>query len=160
MQSVASGRYRSTSALHGHMNKHLRKLDEIARALPGAECSVSGTHATFRVKRRPFAYFLDDHHGDGVVSVCARTELGENEELARREPRRFYLPAHIGKRGWVAIRLDVGRVDWSEVANLIELSYRLSSGAKSNPSVLARRKQLPKAVPTPARRKTTRSGGR
>jgi predicted DNA-binding protein (MmcQ/YjbR family) len=141
------------------MNKHFKKLDEIARAWPGAECSVSGTHATFRVKGRPFAYFLDDHHGDGIVSVCTKTELGENEELARREPGRFYLPAHIGKRGWVAVRLDVGRIRWSEVATLIERSYRLSSGAKSSSSVSARRTNRPKAGPTPASRKTTRYAG-
>lgn len=127
------------------MNARLEKLTAITRDWPGAERTTSGTHATFRVKGRPFAYFLDDHHGDGIVSVCARTELGENEELARREPKRFYLPAYIGKRGWVALRLDVGRVNWSEVTDLIERSYRLVSGPKSGRSASPPKKTLPTA---------------
>jgi len=35
------------------------------------------------------------------------------------------LPAYIGPRGWVALRLDRGEVDWSEVAEVVTGSYRL-----------------------------------
>jgi hypothetical protein len=38
---------------------------------------------------------------------------------------RFFLPAYIVPRGWFGLRLDRGPVDWSEVANVVELSYRL-----------------------------------
>jgi len=40
-------------------------------------------------------------------------------------PARFYLPAYIGPRGWIALRLDTGKVDWDEVAELVMGSYRL-----------------------------------
>jgi phosphoribosylglycinamide formyltransferase-1 len=94
--------------------------------LPGAEQALSGSHATFRVRGKVFAYFLDDHHGDGIVSVCVKSELGENVDRARRDPERYYLPAHIGPRGWFGVRLERG-VDWREVANVVARSYRLTA---------------------------------
>jgi phosphoribosylglycinamide formyltransferase-1 len=50
---------------------------------------------------------------------------GDNKALAEAQPRRFYLPAYIGPRGWVALRLDVGKVDWDEVRELLLSSYAL-----------------------------------
>ena len=63
-------------------------------------CTNSGRHATFRVRKKVFAYFLDDHHGDGVTSRCWKAALGENEELAAAAPKRFDIPAYIGALGW------------------------------------------------------------
>jgi predicted DNA-binding protein (MmcQ/YjbR family) len=83
----------------------------------------SGSHATFRVRKKVFAYFLDNHHGDGIVSVCVKTELGENRDLARADPKTFYLPAYIGARGWVGYRLDQGSMDWNDVAAIVKSSY-------------------------------------
>jgi predicted DNA-binding protein (MmcQ/YjbR family) len=101
----------------------LQKLTTICLALPEASCDRSGSHATFRVRRKVFAYFLDNHHGDGIVSVCVKTSLGENQDLARHEPRKFYLPAYIGPRGWVGLRLDQGRVNWNEVKEFVTSSF-------------------------------------
>jgi predicted DNA-binding protein (MmcQ/YjbR family) len=90
-------------------------VSEVCLALPGAERRLSGSHATFLVRKKVFAYFLDDHHGDGIV------------DRARRDPKRYYLPAYIGPRGWFGLRLDRGRVDWREVASVVERSYRLTA---------------------------------
>ncbi len=40
------------------------------------------------------------------------------------------MPAYIGPRGWVALRLDIPGVDWNEVAELIRGSYRLVAPQK------------------------------
>ncbi len=77
-----------------------------------------GEHADFRVRGKVFAYFLNDHHGDGIVSVCFKAAKGENEIRVREDPRRCYLPAYIGPRGWFGLRLDVGAVNWAEVDHL------------------------------------------
>ena len=103
------------------------KVTEICLALPSAEHSAGAEHVTYKVRGKVFAYFLDNHHGDGVVSVCVKSELGENQDRARRDPERYYLPAHIGARGWFGLRLDRGRVDWREVANVVQRSYRLTA---------------------------------
>ena len=107
--------------------KALRRVTDLCLAFPAAECTRSGDHATYRVRGKVFAYFLDDHHGDGIVSVCVKSELGENTDRARLEPERFYLPAYIGPRGWFGMRLDRGRVAWREVEEIVEQSYRLSA---------------------------------
>jgi len=103
------------------------RVTAICRALPGATHTDHGDHSIYRVRRKVFAYYLDDHHGDGIVCVCVKSELGENVDRARREPERFYLPAHIGSRGWFGLRLDRGRVSWAEVAEVIERSFRLTA---------------------------------
>ncbi|HEX4038974.1 MAG TPA: MmcQ/YjbR family DNA-binding protein [Acidobacteriaceae bacterium] len=82
-----------------------------------------GDHAAFTVRKKTFAYFLNNHHGDGIVSICARVFPGENRRLIAAHPRKFYLPAYIGPRGWVALRLDRGKVDWNEVRDLLTASY-------------------------------------
>ncbi|MGZ8831395.1 MAG: MmcQ/YjbR family DNA-binding protein, partial [Thermoanaerobaculia bacterium] len=102
----------------------LRKVSDICLTLPEASVEHSSSHATFRVRKKVFAYFLDDHHGDGIVSVCVKTRLGENQDLAKQDPVRFYLPAYIGPRGWVGLRLDVAPIRWNEVKELVRSSYR------------------------------------
>lgn len=108
-------------------NKKRERVTAICAALPGADRVDKGDHTIYRVRGKVFAYFLDNHHGDGIVSVCVKSELGENLDRARREPDRFYLPAYIGPRGWFGLRLDRGRVDWREVAEVVERSFRLTA---------------------------------
>jgi phosphoribosylglycinamide formyltransferase-1 len=106
-------------------NPRLAQLTKIALALPEATRQVYGSHARFLVRKKTFAYFLDNHHGDGIVAVTGKVLAGENKALAEAQPRRFYLPAYIASKGWVALRLDVGKVDWDEVKELLLGSYVL-----------------------------------
>jgi len=103
----------------------LSRLIEIALALPAAKHEMKGSHAQFTVGKKTFAYFLDDHHGDGIVAVACKVLPGDNKALAKAQAGRFYLPAYIASRGWVALRLDVGKVDWDEVKDLLRGSYSM-----------------------------------
>ncbi|HZD51298.1 MAG TPA: MmcQ/YjbR family DNA-binding protein [Silvibacterium sp.] len=103
----------------------LTRISEIALTLPEATRQIYGSHAQFLVRKKTFAYFLDNHHGDGIVAVTCKVMPGENEALVKAQPRRFYLPAYLASRGWVALRLDVGKVDWGEVRDLLLSSYVL-----------------------------------
>ena len=116
----------------------LKKLSQICLALPETVRRDSGDHADFRVRGKVFAYFLNNHHGDGIVAVCCKAALGENVDRASREPQRFYLPAYIGPRGWFGLRLDGAGIDWSEVRNLVELSYGLVAPKRLAKSVETR----------------------
>lgn len=111
-------------------DKRLTQVTEIALALPDATRKVHGSHAQFLVRRKTFAYFLDNHHGDGIVSVTCKVMAGDNTALVEAQPRRFYLPAYIGPKGWIALRLDVGKVDWGEVRELLLTSYSLVAPKK------------------------------
>ena len=113
--------------LRAREDPRLERLTAICLALPEAARARRGDHADFRVRKKVFAYFLDNHHGDGIVSLCVKSALGENVDRAVREPQRFYLPAYIGARGWFGMRLDRGRIHWHEVENVVKCSYRLAA---------------------------------
>ena len=112
-------------AKHPADDPRLAKLTKLCLALPEATRRDAGDHAGFMVRKKVFAYYLNDHHGDGKVALCAKLALGENADRVAADPARFYLPAYIGPRGWVALRLDMGAVDWDEAAELLHESYRL-----------------------------------
>jgi predicted DNA-binding protein (MmcQ/YjbR family) len=106
-------------------DRRLARLSKICLALPEATRTDMGRHAAFLVRKKIFAYFMNDHHGDGIVSVACKALPGENASLAAAQRDRFYLPSYIGPRGWVALRLDRGKTDWQEVSELVAVSYRL-----------------------------------
>jgi hypothetical protein len=106
-------------------DRRLAKLTKICLALPEAAREICGRHAGFSVRKKTFAWFLYDHHGDGIVAVSCRVFPGENNALVAAQPKRFYLPAYMAHRGWVALRLDTGDIDWEEVGELVRVSYIL-----------------------------------
>src|SRR5262249_34049761 len=103
----------------------LARLTKICLKLPEVSRNPCGRHAAFQAGKKTFAWFLDDHHGDGIVSVCAKVLPGDNARLIAANPEHFYMPAYMGPRGWVGLRLDAGSIDWEEVAELVGTSYRL-----------------------------------
>jgi hypothetical protein len=103
----------------------LARLTEIALSLPETKRQIYGSHAQFLVRKRTFAYFLDNHHGDGIVAVTCKVLPGDNKALAEAQPARFYLPDYLASKSWVALRLDRGKVDWAEVRELLSGSYAL-----------------------------------
>ena len=103
----------------------LERLAGVCLALPEATREDSGRHAAFRVRGRTFAYWLDDHHGDGIVGLVCKARWGEADALVAAQPERFYTPAYVGPRGWVGLRLDGGEVDWTDVTDLVTESYLL-----------------------------------
>ena len=112
-------------------DQRLERVTKICRALPEASFELAGRHASStQVRKKTFAYFLKDHHGDGIISVCCKVLPGDNAALIAAQPKKFYMPAYIGPRGWVALRLDIPGVDWKEVTELIRGSYRLVAPQK------------------------------
>ncbi|HTA41419.1 MAG TPA: MmcQ/YjbR family DNA-binding protein [Bryobacteraceae bacterium] len=105
----------------------LDRLSAICFELPEAQCERRGDHASFMVRKKIFAYYLSNHHGDGIVSICAKVLPGDNGSLIAADPSKFYSPAYIGPRGWVGLRLDVGKIDWEEVSELVTGSYILTA---------------------------------
>jgi len=102
----------------------LIRLTKICLALPEATREIMGKHAGFKVRKKTLTYFLDDHHGDGIVCVTCKVMPGDNVALSKSNPERYVVPAYVGPKGWVALRLDVGEIDWEEVSELVADSYR------------------------------------
>jgi predicted DNA-binding protein (MmcQ/YjbR family) len=95
------------------------------------------SHASFRVAKKVFAYYLNNHHGDGIVSVCCKVLPADNERLIASNPKKFFMPAYIGPRGWVGLRLDRPAVDWTEVKELVLGSYA-QTAPKKRPILIER----------------------
>jgi predicted DNA-binding protein (MmcQ/YjbR family) len=113
------------------------KLSALCLALANATRTDQGDHAAFRVGNKVFAYLLDNHHGDGILGLCCKVLPGDNERLIEANPRKFYMPAYIGPRGWVGLRLDLPVIDWSEVEELVRGSYLLAAPKKRSRQALS-----------------------
>lgn len=116
----------------------LAAVSRACLALPEATREDTGQHAGFKVRGKTFVWFLNSHHGDGIVAIACKVPLGENDEMVKRDPERFYLPAYLWQNGWVALRLDRGVADWDEVAELAATSYCLVAPKKLAAAVAAR----------------------
>jgi hypothetical protein len=103
----------------------LTKLTSLCLEMPETIRDVMGRHAGFYIRKKTFAYFLDDHHGDGIVGVTCKVLAGNNKALVASDPARFYMPAYVASKGWVGLRLDLSKIDWEEVQELITHSYLL-----------------------------------
>jgi len=101
----------------------LHALTEICLGLPETTQQDKGSHVAFLVRKKTFAYYLNNHHGDNIISVCCKVLPGENRFLVESGPDRFYLPAYIGSRGWIGLRMDRAALNWTEVKELVHGSY-------------------------------------
>jgi hypothetical protein len=106
------------------------RLSKLCDALPETVVEGGSQISTFRVGKRPYAYFYDNVHRDGMVSVCFRVAPEEMKELIADAPKRYYPVPYMGPRGWVAMRVDVGKVSWKEVARRVTASYESVAPAK------------------------------
>ncbi len=99
----------------------LMKLREICLALPEVVETVKWGHPTFEAGKKIFAV-LDHYHGR--LCIAFRTSMEEQQKLCRDE--RFFPAPYAATRGWVCLRAD-GKLNWSEVRDLILASYRLAA---------------------------------
>jgi hypothetical protein len=56
------------------------RVAAIVAELPEATCT-GDQHLTLAVRKKTFGYYLDDHHGDGIVGLNCKASPGENEAL-------------------------------------------------------------------------------
>ena len=94
------------------------KLPEVSHEIVGAE------HIAFRVRKKIFAYYLFDHHDDGIIAFCCKSSLSEQRRLIREDAESFFVPAYLGAKGWIAIRLDLDEVDWETVSELARRAFQ------------------------------------
>jgi len=102
----------------------LERVRHLCLALPSATERLSHGAPTWFVGARPsFVMYHDDHHGDGRLALWCAAPGGAQGALVEADPVRFFVPAYVGHRGWVGLRLDRDP-DWSEVGEVVEDAYR------------------------------------
>ena len=108
-----------------HSDERRAQLIEICKAFPEVTVDAAGKdHFAFRIRKKIFAYYLFDHHGDGRIAFCCKSTLSEQHRHVRSDPDNFFVPAYLGAKGWIAIRLDSDEVDWDMVADLARSAYQ------------------------------------
>jgi len=107
------------------------RLIAVCRELPEVTYEVVGDdHIAFRIRKKIFGYYLFDHHGDGIIAFCCKSTLNEQRRLVREDSESFFVPAYLGSKGWVAIRLDLDQVDWETVSELARQAYQATAPRK------------------------------
>jgi hypothetical protein len=103
----------------------LDRLRALCLALPEATERLSHGEPTWFVRdRKVFVTFAGRHHDDRVACWCAAA-ADERDALVGEDPERFFVPPYVGGRGWLGVYLDVDRVDWAELGEIVRESYRL-----------------------------------
>ena len=106
----------------------LERVRRICFGFARADEAELQSRPLFRVGNRRFAIF----NGAGSPARPRWSSSGRSlhfltdplEVEALRQDHRFVPSPHHGNRGWMALRLDGGDVDWIEVAELLESAYR------------------------------------
>lgn len=104
----------------------LKRVRTLALEWPESyEKPSHGTQAFGVEGGKIFAYFQQNHHGDGITAVLVRTS-GEEEQamLIEQDPDLYFRPAYLGPAGWVGVRLDHPPVDWGHVEQWLGKSWR------------------------------------
>jgi hypothetical protein len=98
----------------------LAEMRRICLDLPEATEVESWGRPTFRAKKI-FATFgvPSEDRSHGMVF-----KPDEDERPALLQDERFFAPPYWGPGGWLALDFDAAPVDWDEVAELVEGSYR------------------------------------
>ncbi|MCK0174993.1 MmcQ/YjbR family DNA-binding protein [Mycolicibacterium sp. F2034L] len=60
-----------------------------------------------------------------VVPHCVLVKVDESDRDALRADTRFFLPAYLGASGWMGLDFTRADVDWDEVRELVDASFRL-----------------------------------
>jgi predicted DNA-binding protein (MmcQ/YjbR family) len=98
---------------------YLGELRTICLALPETtEVEAWGT-PTFRAGKKIFALFSCDEERYAVIF---KPEDDDRPALVQDE--RFFAPRYWGPSGWLALDVTAAPVDWEEVGELVEGSYR------------------------------------
>ncbi len=120
----------------------LRELRDLCLDYPGAEEFISHGRPCFRVGKI-FACFGGSEKlapGDHRRVPSALIFKADEIELpAFDEDDRFFVPAYYGPSGWRALDLAEPEVDWTEVAELVDASYRLVAPRRQVAELDARR---------------------
>lgn len=102
----------------------LETLRRLCLALPETTERISHGEPTWFIRgKKSFVTYANHHHDDRLAFWCAAPD-GAQESLVALDPERFFVPPYVGHRGWLGVRLDVGEVDWEQIADIVADAYR------------------------------------
>ena len=116
--------------MYDDSNPTIAKLREICLAFPDAFEKEAWGECTFRVAGGSmFAMTDKNHHGSGHIAVWVKAPAMVQEILVNSDPKRFFIPPYMGKKGWVGVRIDY-KVKWDQTAAILNDGYLMSAPTK------------------------------
>ena len=106
--------------MYSDEDPYLTDLRRLAMAFPEAAEVEAWGRPTFRAGKKIFAIFTGLNEQN--YSVVFRPEASERPALL--DDKRFYVPPYWGPSGWLALDFTAAPVEWDEVAELLDGSYR------------------------------------
>ena len=110
----------------------LADVRTIALSFPEAFEKVSWGRPVFCAPKI-FAMFGGNLKRDGEMVAYPFSiliKVDESDRRALEQDTRFYYPAYMGPSGWMGLDLKAAKVDWDEVKELVDASYRLVAPKK------------------------------
>jgi len=99
---------------------YLADVRKVCLALPESVEVEAWGRPTFRAGKKIFAVFEgNDEHPFAVIF-----KVESDERPALLQDPRMYVPPYWGPSGWLALDFTVAEVDWDELSELIDASYR------------------------------------
>jgi hypothetical protein len=99
---------------------YLKDLRAACLCLPETSEVEAWGRPTFRAGKKLFAVFTGSE--EDRYSVVFKPEPDERDALIA--DKRFSVPPYFGPSGWLALDFTAATVDWEEVGELMESSYR------------------------------------
>jgi len=112
--------------MFGDDDPGLADLRRIALGFPEAVEKISHGRPVFCVPKM-FAVYGGSSKTTGAFPHSVLLKADESERVALEQDRRFFFPMYLGPFGWLGLDFDAAPVDWDEVAELLDASYRLTA---------------------------------
>lgn len=106
----------------------LNRLRQVALAFPEATEVITFGRPTFRCGKM-FGQFGGGVKGGDRFDTSVLFKVDESERAALQQDPRFFFPAYMGPFGWLGLDLSK-KPDWTEVAELLDASYRMIAAKK------------------------------
>ena len=107
----------------------LARVRELAAALPGTAEKISHGRPAFFTSK-VFAYYGGSLKADGAWVEHPHSVIVQPDPADRRaliDNDRAFVPAYLGPSGWLGVDVDGTDTDWSEIAELLDASFRLTA---------------------------------
>jgi predicted DNA-binding protein (MmcQ/YjbR family) len=105
----------------------LAELRDIALGYPEAHEKVSHGRPGFFASKMFAMYGGSTKESGPMVAVdrCVMIKVDGSDREALQRDGRFFYPAYVGVSGWLGLDFTAAKVDWNEVRELVDASYRL-----------------------------------
>ena len=104
------------------------QVDALAQQLPEVGRKTSHGSPGWSAggeKGKLFAIIADHHHGEEAVGLLVKASgPDEMTGLIEAQPDIYYWPKYYGASGWLGIKLNRRAVDWDQVREWLERSWR------------------------------------